>query len=535
MVDVNATKCKLEYANNDSMKMSDIFLQQLEDEDLNDEVENCIDKCIRLKCELDLRHNGQETSEKGLQYLKGQLRGEALRLVNAFPITADNYVEVWQTLLTRYDNPKDLIFTQIDNALRLQKLADDNHKSMFKLLDSCNEIVRTVKVLGYQIDSLSDVFLVKIIQDKLDKTTRKQWELQNNPRVVPSIKDLMEFLEIHAKSLQNLPNKDANVEESSIKRETAPRMEVQQKQWGHPGRSPMDYSSKRRPCRICLNRGHAGRFHPENRRQLKVGDVVLIGQENLKRMFWPKGRIVNLIPGKDGIVRVAHVKTSTGTLIRALQRLHPLEISSNVKTIQMDNSNTEPQSDAFLGNRPNIESRDSRNRYGRVIRKPASCEPQDKGRSMPGRKSQVDVWNVFGCSASPVRAMWRHLLFLVRSSGPGGADAPEKYPTSSVLWTERRLRSILQAASCGRKGRLGVSHKQSLVDGKDVLEYPTSRVSWTERTSWSIPQAESRGRKGRLGVSLKRQLEDGKDALDIARAATRGSQASDGAATRGTV
>ncbi|UYV78518.1 hypothetical protein LAZ67_16001856 [Cordylochernes scorpioides] len=309
MVDVNATKCKLEYANIDLMKMSDIFLQKLEDEDLNDEVENCIDKCIRLKCELDLRHNGQETSEKEvnlhvkmpklelptfdgrleswlsfkdlffsavgsnsqipniekLQYLKGQLRGEALRLVNAFPITADNYVEVWQTLLTRYDNPKDLIFTQIDNALRLPKLADDNHKSMFKLLDSCNEIVRTVKVLGYQIDSLSDVFLVKIIQDKLDKTTRKQWELQNNPRVVPSIKDLMEFLEIHAKSLQNLPNKDANVEESSIKRETAPKMEVQQKQWGHPGRSPMDYSSKRRPCRICLNRGHAGRFHPENR------------------------------------------------------------------------------------------------------------------------------------------------------------------------------------------------------------------------------------------------------------------------------
>ncbi|UYV79597.1 K02A2.6-like, partial [Cordylochernes scorpioides] len=321
MVDVNATKCKLEYANNDLMKMSDIFLQKLEDEDLNDEVENCIDKCIRLKCELDLRHNGQETSEKKvnlhvkmpklelptfdgrleswlsfkdlfysaigsnsqipeiekLQYLKGQLRGEALRLVNAFPITADNYVEVWQTLLTRYDNPKDLIFTQIDNALRLPKLADDNHKSMFKLLYSCNEIVRTVKVLGYQIDSLSDVFFVEIIQDKLDKTTRKQWELQNNPRVVPSIKDLMEFLEIHAKSLQNLPNKDANVEkhsirreshkemeESSIKRETAPRMEVQQKQWGHPGRSPMDYSSKRRPCRICLNRGHAGRFHPEN-------------------------------------------------------------------------------------------------------------------------------------------------------------------------------------------------------------------------------------------------------------------------------
>ncbi|UYV76787.1 hypothetical protein LAZ67_14002017, partial [Cordylochernes scorpioides] len=61
---------------------------------------------------------------------------------------------------------------------------------------------------------------------------------------------------------------------------------------------------------------------------------------------------------------------------------------------------------------------------------------------------------------------------------------------------------------------------QRLVDGKTSEKYPTSSVLWTERTPWSIPQAESRGRKGRLGVSLKRQLEDGKDALDIARAAT---------------
>ncbi|UYV84394.1 hypothetical protein LAZ67_X002002 [Cordylochernes scorpioides] len=170
-----------------------------------------------------------------------------------------------------------------------------------------------------------------------------------------------------------------------------------------------------------------------DRRQLKVGDVVLIGQENLKRMFWPKGRIVNLIPGKDGIVRVAHVKTSTGTLIRALQRLHPLEISSNVKAIQMDNSNTEPQSEAFLGNRPNTESRDSRSRYGR--------------RLVDGKTS-------------------------------------EKYPTSSVLWTERTSWSIPQAASCGRKGHLGVSHKQSLVDGKD-----------TERTLWTSHEPRQSGTK----------------------------------------
>ncbi|UYV75673.1 hypothetical protein LAZ67_13000972 [Cordylochernes scorpioides] len=174
-----------------------------------------------------------------------------------------------------------------------------------------------------------------------------------------------------------------------------------------------------------------------DRRQLKVGDVVLIGQENLKRMFWPKGRIVNLIPGKDGIVRVAHVKTSTGTLIRALQRLHPLEISSNVKTIQKDNSNTEPQSDAFLGNRPNIEPRDSRNRYGRVIRKPAR-----RAKEIPHKQSLVD-----------------------------GKKSKKTYPTSRVSWTERHL---------------GGSLKQPLEDGKRHLD--NQRVATIgHRTSQAKP------------------------------------------------
>ncbi|UYV62047.1 hypothetical protein LAZ67_1007617 [Cordylochernes scorpioides] len=162
-----------------------------------------------------------------------------------------------------------------------------------------------------------------------------------------------------------------------------------------------------------------------DRRQLKVGDVVLIGQENLKRMFWPKGRIVNLIPGKDGMVRVAHVKTSTGTLIRALQRLHPLEISSNVETIQMDNSDTEPQSDAFLGNRPNIESRDSRNRYG--------------GADTPRKSYKQRL--VDGTTSKKIP----------RAESRGRKDVEEN-PTSRVSWT-----------------------------GKDALEYPSSSNLRTEK------------------------------------------------------
>ncbi|UYV67111.1 hypothetical protein LAZ67_4003911 [Cordylochernes scorpioides] len=68
----------------------------------------------------------------------------------------------------------------------------------------------------------------------------------------------------------------------------------------------------------------------ENKRErcLKEGDLVLIGQDNTKRILWPVGKIVKLYLGKDGVNRVAKVKTSTGEWLRPVQRLFPFEISS---------------------------------------------------------------------------------------------------------------------------------------------------------------------------------------------------------------
>ncbi|UYV83969.1 hypothetical protein LAZ67_X000730 [Cordylochernes scorpioides] len=51
------------------------------------------------------------------------------------------------------------------------------------------------------------------------------------------------------------------------------------------------------------NETEGRRFHP--------GEVVLIGRDDQKRIFWPLGRILELYPGKDGRERVARVRTAT--------------------------------------------------------------------------------------------------------------------------------------------------------------------------------------------------------------------------------
>lgn len=60
---------------------------------------------------------------------------------------------------------------------------------------------------------------------------------------------------------------------------------------------------------------------------LKVGDVVLIGEDHTPRQTWKLGRITELFAGRDGLVRSCMVRTPSGTLLRRpVQLLYCLEI-----------------------------------------------------------------------------------------------------------------------------------------------------------------------------------------------------------------
>lgn len=67
--------------------------------------------------------------------------------------------------------------------------------------------------------------------------------------------------------------------------------------------------------------------------KLCVGELVFIASDNKKRLNWPIAKIIKLIPGPDGECRLVKLKTETGELLRPVQRLHRLEISSDDPTI----------------------------------------------------------------------------------------------------------------------------------------------------------------------------------------------------------
>ncbi|GFY23933.1 bel12-ag transposon polyprotein [Trichonephila clavipes] len=63
--------------------------------------------------------------------------------------------------------------------------------------------------------------------------------------------------------------------------------------------------------------------------KINEGDIVLIGTDDKKRLHWLLGRVLELFPGKDGIIRLVKLRTERGDMLRPIQRLYPLEVTSN--------------------------------------------------------------------------------------------------------------------------------------------------------------------------------------------------------------
>ncbi|GLV61282.1 hypothetical protein CBL_21104, partial [Carabus blaptoides fortunei] len=95
--------------------------------------------------------------------------------------------------------------------------------------------------------------------------------------------------------------------------------------------------NKRRPyqqklkeiLRRCIRNEYLGQLRQisgkKTQQQIAVGDVVMVGNDSKKRMDWSLGRIEELLPGRDGEVRLVRVNTTKGQLFRPIQRIYVLE------------------------------------------------------------------------------------------------------------------------------------------------------------------------------------------------------------------
>jgi len=112
--------------------------------------------------------------------------------------------------------------------------------------------------------------------------------------------------------------------------------------------------------------------------QIQKNSLVLIREEGWPRMTWPLGVITEVYSGRDGIIRSCKVRTQRGEFVRAVQRLHILEVET-VPPFDMvtDFASAEMQSPEISVEKPKaidvpdpipVELSAKTSRYGRKIK-----------------------------------------------------------------------------------------------------------------------------------------------------------------------
>jgi hypothetical protein len=109
-------------------------------------------------------------------------------------------------------------------------------------------------------------------------------------------------------------------------------------------------------------------------REVKVGEVVLIGSDHKKKLNWPLGVVTSLLPGIDNHVRVVKLKTAMGELTRQVQRVYPLEVSSEDPLVLCRKEKEKEKTTSREKESPSEVERRVMTKSGRRVKKPVKYD-----------------------------------------------------------------------------------------------------------------------------------------------------------------
>ncbi|GFU82665.1 DUF1758 domain-containing protein [Trichonephila clavipes] len=153
--------------------------------------------------ETTVSNNQNLTASQKLQYLKGSLKSDALKIVNSLSITNDNFEIPWKLLKDRYFNKREIMSSLIKKFINITPLSGESSTQILNLIDSTKEFVRMLESPEYQVDPTSDTLLMHMILLKLDPNSRTWFERTFSTDFIPS---LLHIENVSAKRRQGAVN-----------------------------------------------------------------------------------------------------------------------------------------------------------------------------------------------------------------------------------------------------------------------------------------------------------------------------------------
>ncbi|KAJ8963040.1 hypothetical protein NQ314_005595 [Rhamnusium bicolor] len=158
-------------------------------------------------------NNSDLADVQKLIYLKSSLKGKPLKLVETLSLTSANLQMAIKILTERYENKLATIYLHIKGLVELPSITKSNPISLREFVVSIKQNTESLKNLQVPVESWN-LILVYILSQKLDFHTRKAYELERGPAQLPTLENLLKFVEKRCLATDNLSSPE-------IKRKTA--------------------------------------------------------------------------------------------------------------------------------------------------------------------------------------------------------------------------------------------------------------------------------------------------------------------------
>jgi len=139
-----------------------------------------------------------------LHYLKANLKGEAGSVLSNVQVTDANYIAAWTLLRRRYDNPRAIVNAHLQAFFDIPGAKSQTAHELKVIRDKTNEMRTALLNLNRPVDSWDDL-IVFISVSKLDKLTRRDWELSLGDDIeLPNCNMLETFLTSRIRALESM-------------------------------------------------------------------------------------------------------------------------------------------------------------------------------------------------------------------------------------------------------------------------------------------------------------------------------------------
>ncbi|GFS87440.1 uncharacterized protein TNCV_207581 [Trichonephila clavipes] len=149
--------------------------------------------------------------------IPASVRGDAAKLIRGFAITVDNRKNCWDVPFSRYENKRQLALSQINKLFSIKISRANTSKLLLEIIDICNEVIRNLKTLDLETNSLTELIIINFLISKGDACINQRWELCLENNKIPTLEEFRVFIEREARGLNELKFLKPDIKKGNVK------------------------------------------------------------------------------------------------------------------------------------------------------------------------------------------------------------------------------------------------------------------------------------------------------------------------------